>query len=58
MDENAARRMFRKPAENRGVSFDYDSTTDEIILDGKRFERWTDAEDYLESKPRLDLPQV
>ena len=46
--------VLKKPAKNRNVSFDFDEITDEVILNGNRFTRWTDAEDYLESKPRLD----
>lgn len=44
----------KQACKNRGVTWDYDEAKDEIILDGIRFKRMTDADDYLESKPRLD----
>jgi hypothetical protein len=58
MTKSEATSSLKKPANNRGVSFDFDEITDEVILDGNRFMRWVDAEDYLESKTRLDIPSA
>lgn len=47
---------LKQPAKNRDVKFEADYENSIVILDGISFESITDAEDYLETKPRLDVP--
>ena len=45
---------LKQPCKNRGVIHGGPSG-DGVLLDGKEFVTMTEAEDYLESKPRQDM---
>lgn len=46
--------QLKRPAENRGVSYEYDAASGELILNGQCFDHISKAEDYLEQIPRID----
>jgi len=45
---------LKQPCKNRGVKFE-DPRNGNVILDGKEYETMRESEDYLISKPRLDV---
>lgn len=45
---------LKQPCKNRGVIHGGPSG-DGVLLDDKQFDTMTEAEDYLESKPRKDI---
>jgi len=48
---------LKQPCKNRGVYFG-GATLDGVLLDGQEFTTMKEAEDYLESKPRVDLNEI
>lgn len=47
---------LQKPCKNRGVKLEH-TPDDTVKLDGIEFFTMKDAEDYLESKPRIDIDE-
>ena len=48
---------LKQPCKNREIDF-HNNGDGSITLDGNHFFNTREAEEYIESKPRLDLPPI